>query len=288
MLVAGADRERERDHRHEQERRHDAARAGALLARRVEAAAPEDEHGHEREERQPLRLGLPGQAPEHRPLAVVELAQDEREVERAGERRRRRSRRATAMLSEPARRARAAGSATGAPACGGCRSDGPTAPRGATSPCGSAPTRGLVATRRNCTRLAGHPVRTRSAALLLVLATALPRLARAAARAGSDSRVVHRQGRRLRPDVPRHRDVRLHPGPSVRLHAAALRLVPHPALLDLRPPLGGRRARADLRRRRDDADRLADRHAAGSRRRSACSPACSSRCIRISSGTTCT
>ena len=85
VLVARADRERERDHRDEQERRDDATGARALLARRVQPAAPEDEHRHEREERQPLRLGVPGQAPEDRPRAVVELPHDEREVERARE-----------------------------------------------------------------------------------------------------------------------------------------------------------------------------------------------------------
>ena len=85
VLVAGAERERERDHHDEQQRRDDPPGAPALLPRGVQPRAPEDEHRHEREERQPVLLRVPGQPPEDRPLAVVELPQDEREVERAGE-----------------------------------------------------------------------------------------------------------------------------------------------------------------------------------------------------------
>src|SRR4051794_7423526 len=84
---------------------------------------------------------------------------------------------------------------------------------------------------------------------------------RAPARTRVDPRVVHRQGRRLRPHLPRHRDVRVHTGPPVRVHPAAVRLVPHPPLLDLRPPLAGRRSRTHRRCLRDDPGRLADRPA---------------------------
>ena len=136
------------------------------------------------------------------------------------------------------------------------------APRRAVVRARLAPTRGLVATRgENCTRrsvdLARGPwrdgrlalVRTRRAALL-VLATALPRLAALLHERGAILASFTDKGDNFAQTYPRDRDVRLHPGPSVRVHAAALRLVPDPALLDLRPPLGGRRARADLRRGR--------------------------------------
>jgi len=83
-------------------------------------------------------------------------------------------------------------------------------------------------------------VRTRRAALLLVLATALPRLLALLHERGSDPRVVHRQRRRPSPRRSSHRDLWVHPRASVGLHAAALRLVSHSALLDLRTPLGGR------------------------------------------------
>ena len=48
-------------------------------------AAPEDEHRHDHEEREPVLLGVPRHSPQDRPVAVVQLAEDEREVERAGE-----------------------------------------------------------------------------------------------------------------------------------------------------------------------------------------------------------
>ena len=65
------------------------------------------------------------------------------------------------------------------------------------------------------------------------------------------------------------RDVRVRPGHPVRVHAAALRLLPDPALLDLRPHWLGRRARADRGRGRDRAPRyaIARRVAAAARRR---------------------
>ena len=58
-----------------------------------------------------------------------------------------------------------------------------------------------------------------------------PAARRAARRARRHPRRVHGQERRLRAHVPRQRHVRLHPGRSVRLHAAALRLLPDPDLL---------------------------------------------------------
>ena len=81
-LVVGADPERERQARRratsEPTIRPTPAR---WLALGVQAGLPEDEHGHEREERQPVRLGAPEHAPEDRVGAVVELAEDERRVE---------------------------------------------------------------------------------------------------------------------------------------------------------------------------------------------------------------
>ena len=90
-------------------------------------------------------------------------------------------------------------------------------------------------------------------------------------------------------DVRRTRDVRVHPGRSVGVHAAAVRLLPRAGLLDLRPPLARARARAD-RGRACDGDRSSTRSAAAAslaaRRR--CSPRPSRRCTRTSSGTTST
>src|SRR2546422_3902109 len=48
---------------------------------------------------------------------------------------------------------------------------------------------------------------------------------------------VHREERRLRPHLRRHRDVRVRSGNPVGVDAAALRLVPDPDLLDLRAEL---------------------------------------------------
>ena len=81
-VVAGADAERERQDGDEDERRDDRAEPAAVLALGVEAVAPEDEHGDEREERQPLRLGVaPDQSPQHRPRARHDLAQRERGID---------------------------------------------------------------------------------------------------------------------------------------------------------------------------------------------------------------
>ena len=231
-----------------------------LLARRVEAAAPEDEHGDEHEERQPLRLRCPRQAPQHGPLPVVQLAQHECEVQRAGN---------TADVDRDERRD------AHEPPRERARLDRRRKhPRAADVLRRAYCIRRLHVTlrfdadkrlgrheKRDCTRLGLAPrahaqrrppprPRHRAAAAR-----------RPAPRAGGHSRVLHRQGRRFRADIPRDRHVRVHPRPPICVHAAALRLVLDPALLDLRPPLGGRRARAHLRRRRDDTHRLADRQA---------------------------
>ena len=58
-----------------------------------------------------------------------------------------------------------------------------------------------------------------------------------------------------------HGHLRLRTGPAVRVHAAALRLLPRPDLLDLRPHLVVGRARADRRSRSRGAARLRDRPA---------------------------
>ena len=85
------------------------------------------------------------------------------------------------------------------------------------------------------------------------------------------------------------RDVRLRPGRAVGVHAAALRLVPDPGLLDLRAQLVVDRDRADRRRGRDRAGSSTRSAAAflgpraGSSRRGDRDAA-----TRTSSGTTCT
>ena len=81
-VVAGADAEREREDGDDDERRDDLPDAAATLALRVEALLPEDEHEHEREERQPVRLRVaPDQSPENRARAGDDLAQRERGVD---------------------------------------------------------------------------------------------------------------------------------------------------------------------------------------------------------------
>ena len=54
---------------------------GAALAGRVEPRLREHEHRHERDERQPLALRLPQDAPEDRRVPVVDLPEREREIE---------------------------------------------------------------------------------------------------------------------------------------------------------------------------------------------------------------
>ena len=85
---------------------------------------------------------------------------------------------------------------------------------------------------------ASAPMGRRSAYLVLAAAAALPRLAALLAERQRHHRRVRRQGRRLRADLPRERDVRVHPGDPVGVHAAALRLLPDPALLGARPATG--------------------------------------------------
>ena len=64
-VVARSDPERRaRSAATSDERRDDLPDARATLARRIQAACPEDEHRDQREERKPLRLGVPEDAPE--------------------------------------------------------------------------------------------------------------------------------------------------------------------------------------------------------------------------------
>src|SRR6185312_4909212 len=55
--------------------------AGAPLPLGVEPGLPEDEDRDQRQERQPLRLGVPGDAPERQRVLVVEPAKREGEIE---------------------------------------------------------------------------------------------------------------------------------------------------------------------------------------------------------------
>ena len=84
-LVAGTEPERKREQRDQEQRRDDAAEARAMLAARVETRLREDEHGDQRDERQPLPLRVPEDAPEDRRVPVVLLAQGERPVQRERE-----------------------------------------------------------------------------------------------------------------------------------------------------------------------------------------------------------
>ena len=77
-VVAGAKAECERDQGHEHHREHDLTDAGAQLPPTVETAHPEHEHRDDREEGKPLALRLPDDSPQRRPVAKVELAEDER------------------------------------------------------------------------------------------------------------------------------------------------------------------------------------------------------------------
>ena len=86
-------------------------------------------------------------------------------------------------------------------------------------------------------------------------------------RARRDPRALHGEERRLRAHVRRERHVRLRPGRAVGVDAAALRLLPRPALLGLRAALARGRARADRARGRDGAARLRDRATVASPRR---------------------
>ena len=72
-VLAGADRERERERGDEEHTGHDPAGAFAQLARRVETGAPEDEHEQQDEERQPVGLVVPEETPEDR-LRVEDVA----------------------------------------------------------------------------------------------------------------------------------------------------------------------------------------------------------------------
>src|SRR5512133_2011492 len=78
-------------------------------------------------------------------------------------------------------------------------------------------------------------------------------------RARQDSQRLHGQERRLRAHVRAPRDVRARPRPALRVHAAALRLLPRARLLDLRARMVVGRLRADPGRDRYGVPRLRDR-----------------------------
>ena len=79
--MPGAEPEREHEQRDDDQRGDDPPEAGPPLALGVEPGLPEDEHGDERDEREPVALGVPEHAPEDRRVPVVDLAQRERAVE---------------------------------------------------------------------------------------------------------------------------------------------------------------------------------------------------------------
>ena len=81
VVVARSESEGERDHGHEHQGEHDLAETGAQLTPSVQPADPEHEHGDHRQEGQPVALGAPQDPPEGRPLAEVELAEDQGDVD---------------------------------------------------------------------------------------------------------------------------------------------------------------------------------------------------------------
>jgi hypothetical protein len=80
--LADPDAERDRDHGDDGKTPDDPAQPGAALARRVQARVPEDEHRHDGQERQPVGLLPPEDAPERRAVAAVDVSEDERGVDR--------------------------------------------------------------------------------------------------------------------------------------------------------------------------------------------------------------
>ena len=80
-LLARPDREDQRQHRDEEHGRDDPPQPLAHLPLRVQAGAREDEHEQEHEERQPVGLVVPQEAPQDRLGIEDERAQREREVE---------------------------------------------------------------------------------------------------------------------------------------------------------------------------------------------------------------
>ena len=100
-----------------------------------------------------------------------------------------------------------------------------------------------------------HPAPGARVLLAIAFATVLPRLVGIGPRAGSI--LLGFTFGEKSDDIARtfldERHVRLHPRPPDRLHAAALQLLPDPALRGARPHLAGRRRRADHRRHRDGA-----------------------------------
>ena len=80
-VLTGADRENQRQSRHEEDRRHDATRPLAHLARGIQTGLPEHEHQQQDQERKPIGLVRPEQAPEHGLRLEQGGAERERRVE---------------------------------------------------------------------------------------------------------------------------------------------------------------------------------------------------------------
>ena len=80
-VLAGADREHQRQRRHEEHGRHDTSGSLPHLARRVQTRLPEDEHQQQDQEREPVGLVRPEQAPEDRLRLEQRGAQRQRRVE---------------------------------------------------------------------------------------------------------------------------------------------------------------------------------------------------------------
>ena len=78
-MIARPEPEGERDRRDEDEREEDLAEPRAQLPPAVEPPDPEHEHGDDRQERQPVRLGVPEDSPQRRPLAEIEHPEDQRD-----------------------------------------------------------------------------------------------------------------------------------------------------------------------------------------------------------------
>ena len=79
--VARPARKDERDQGDEAERGDDPAEPAPPLALGIEPCLPEDEHRDQGQERKPIGLCIPQEAPEQAPVAVHELAQPERSVD---------------------------------------------------------------------------------------------------------------------------------------------------------------------------------------------------------------
>ena len=84
-VVARPEPERERDRRDEHEREDDLADTSPQLTPPVKASDPEHEHRDHRQKRKPLGLGVPDDSPDRRPVAEIELAQDQGDEDAEGQ-----------------------------------------------------------------------------------------------------------------------------------------------------------------------------------------------------------